>query len=232
MSMAGWLARLRRSSSAPAADELATRLHDYPPYAAPHAGPPSRWTPEQARENLAYLLEHREQRLQVLGGLLAAEGVTIGPALEGGDPKPLLAELHRWANERWPALHDPKIASDAVWLGSTRGGSEIVYSMLMDVAILLGELIVRRHTGYRWELDLDEVNGRDGMRSYMRPVVLLPAHGAMPSAVVIDVEDLVVGRYLHPEYTTNRLLNEWARVVGDAVSGGYEAAWVAPAAPR
>lgn len=165
----------------------------------------------------------------MLGDLLAAEDIEAKPALDGGDWRPLVDALHRWANARWPALHDPNIATEAAWLRSTRCDGEIVYSMLMDVALLLGELIVRRHPAYRWDLDLDEVNGRGGMRSYLRPVLQLPAYGAMPSAVVLDLEDIVVNRYLHPEHKSNQLLNEWARVVEDAVSGGYEAAWTAPA---
>ncbi|HUG23537.1 hypothetical protein [Piscinibacter sp.] len=227
--MAGWLDRLRRSTSGPAGTGLAAHLRDYPPYAAPHAGPPTRWTLEQAHENLAYLLQHRDQRLQVLGELLAAEGIEVGRARDDGDWLPLVDALHHWANARWPALHEPDIVTEATWLRSTRCDGEIAFSMLMDVALLLGELIIRRHPGYRWDLDLDEVNGRDGMRSYLRPVLLLPAHGAMPSAVVLDLEDIVVSRYLHPEYKANKLLNTWAQVVEDAVSGRYEAAWSAPA---
>jgi hypothetical protein len=225
-----WLHRLTRRSGTRAADSLATRLQGYPPYTAPHAGPPTAWTLEQARANLDYLLEQREERLQVLGALLAADGIDIRAALDGADPKSLLDSLHAWANDRWPALHDPKIAHEAVWLRSNRRDAEIAFSMVMDVALLLGELIVRRHAGYRWDLDLDEVNGRDGMESYLRPVLLLPAHGAMPAGVVLDLEAIVVHRYLHPEYRTTRLLNDWARLVEDAVSGSYEAFWTTPAA--
>lgn len=228
--MAGWLKRLLPQRGANKRESLAAKLRDYPPYEAPHAGPPPRWTPEQARENLAYLLGHRDRRLKILGELLQAEGISIEDALDGGEWEPLVDALHHWANERWPELHDQRIANSRTWLGSSRRGQEIVYSMLMDVAILLAELIIRRNPGHRWELDLDEANGRDGMESYMRAVVRLPAFGDMPCAMDLDVEHVVVHRYMHPEYRSNRLLNEWKDLVGEAVSGAYEAGWNGEAA--
>jgi hypothetical protein len=225
--MKAWLGRLTRQRRPQRDDGLRERLRAYPPYAAPHAGPPAALTNEQAQQNLAYLLNQREHRMSVLATWMDGEAIDIRPALNGADPMSLLYELHHWANAHWPALHDPKIATVQAWLRSRRSHGEIVYSLLMDIAVLLGELISRRHAGYRWSLDLDATSGRNAARSHRRPVMRLVARGAMPSTVVLDLEDLVVDRYLHPDYVTHRMLNDWATVVGDAMSGGYETAWQA-----
>jgi hypothetical protein len=228
-------------------DGLAARLLDYPPFEAPHAGPPSRWTRAQADDNLAYLLNHRAQRLDALAGLLRLEGIDIGPVLQGqgaaagigtstgkstatgtGTPAGLLVALHAWAKRRWPELHQPALASSKAWIASSRRDAEIVYSLLMDLALLLGELVMQRHPGYRWALDLDEQNRRDGMYSFNRPVLQLQATGDMPSNVVLDLEHLVVGRFVNIRDAGSQLLDDWARVVEDAASGKYEAAWKTP----
>jgi hypothetical protein len=212
------------------ATPLSRRLLDYPPYLAPHPGPGERLTVQQAQRNLEYLLAEREARLQALGGLLRGYGIDIAPALAGADPRPLLDPLHEWANEHWPGLGQPRRHTLSSWLSSSRQGEDIAYSMLMDVAILLGELIRRRRPSYQWAIDLDEANGRDGMPSYRRPVLQVPQGGAMPAPVVLDLEDIVVGRYLQPDDPTQRLLNGWARLVEQAVSGAHEAPWLAPPA--
>ncbi|KQW00115.1 hypothetical protein [Rhizobacter sp. Root1221] len=230
--MLKWLARLTGPHDPDTRDAHA-RLQVYPPYDAPHAGPQTRWTLAQAQDNLDHLMRHRAHRMVVLGDWLRPEGIDIRPALVGGNPQPLLDALHQWANARWPAWHDPAIAHRDVWLRGHRSGNAVVYSLLLDVTLLLGELIVQRHDGYRWALDLDEENGRDGMRSYRRAVLELPARGHMPAPIVLDLEDMVVSRYLHPEYVSNQFRNVWAEVVGSAISGDQEAAWAeAPGAPR
>jgi hypothetical protein len=225
--MPAWLDRLTRTRPDRGGVSLARQLRDYPAYAAPHAGPAATLTPPDAQRNLEYLLAQRDARLLALGNLLAPWGIDIAAPLAGADPRPLLDALHRWAGEQWPALHEPALATRERWLRSSRGGAEIVYSMLMDLAILLGELIVRRRATYRWAIDLDEVNGRDAMTSYLRPVLEVPRSGDMPSPVILDVEEIVVSRYLRPNDPGLKLMNLWARLVGEAVAGAHEAPWQA-----
>jgi hypothetical protein len=203
-----------------AESRLAQQLLSYPAYAAPHAGPPSGWTREQAQDNLQYLLDHREQRLAAIGALLQREGIDVQPALAGGDAAPLLAALQRWALEQWPRIRRPQFTSRDAWLRSTRAGDDIAYSMLMDLAILVGELIVRRRPSIQWGLDLDEVNGRDGMVTFMRPVLLAPRQGLAPEP--LDVEAIVVGRLRNIDSPTEALVDNWAQLFNQAVSGAYE----------
>ena len=153
---------------------------------------PGSWTLEQAQRNLQYLLDQREQRLAAIGALLQGEAIDVQPVLAGGDAAPLLSALQRWALEQWPSIRRPHFSSRDTWLRSTRAGEDIAYSMLMDLAILLGELIVRRRPTIQWGLDLDEVNGRDGMVTFRRPVLLAPRQGLAPEP--LDVEAIVVGR--------------------------------------
>ena len=228
--MAGWFSRWRSPEGE--AGALSRRLRDYPPYAVPHPGPGERLTAEQAQENLAYLLGQREHRLQALHRLLAGYGVDISPALAGDDPRPLLDQLHAWANRYWPDLSGHRRRSLSSWLSSSRQGDEIAYSMLMDIAILLGELIRIRRPDFQWGVDLDEANGRDGMVSYRRPVLKIPHGAAMPVPLFLDLEDIVVGRFLQPDDPTQRLLNGWARLVDEAVSGAHESPWQGSGAPR
>lgn len=209
---------------------LAQRLGSYPPYQAPFPGHPPALDLAQARANLDYLLAQRTERLANLDGLLADDGIDVRSGLTADDPSPLLDGLHHWAKTQWPGLHDRKLASTATWLRSSRDGPEIVYSLLMDVAILLGELIVRRRPRFVWSLDLDPENGPGGipgapddfMTSYKRPVVMIPKGGPLLAPIILDVEDIVVMKYLQAKQPTSWLLNDFRRFVVDARNGAWE----------
>jgi len=216
--MASWFSRLARPAAPP--NDLASRLAGYPAYRAPHAGPPRQWTPAQARENLQYLLAHLDERLAALSALLRAQGIDPAPALAGGDPLPLVDQLHDWATAAWPALLRPGQSTLSHWLASSREGGNIAFSMALDTALLLGELIRRRDPRWTWALDEDAGNRRDGMVSAMRPVLMLRGTKAGLPDVLIDLEDEVVGRLRKPDmsYPTN----PWRATVSDALAGRYE----------
>jgi hypothetical protein len=153
----------------------------------------------------------------------------VAVALAGAEPAALLDGLHRWSLRVFPALQKaaPQLARDEVWLASDRRGPEIVYSLLMDLALLLGELILIRRPAFQWALDLDEGNLLDGMDSVRRPVLqFLPTSTAAGDAsmppVQLDVEALVVHRYREPDSPSLQWMNGWAQLVQDARSGAYE----------
>jgi hypothetical protein len=223
--MPSWLDRWTGRGRDGDAEPLPARLRRYPPYRAPHRGPPSLWTLDQARENFDRFGAARDERMGHVASLLREYGVDLSGALAGGDYLPALEALHAWVNDRWPALHDPAIATPAAWLASSREGREIVYSLVLDIAIVLGELVVRRRPAYAWRLHLDEIDGRDDMPSYRRAVVAMAPVGLMPAAIVLDFEELVASRYWSPGSAAERLSNGWARTVTDAIDGRYEAAW-------
>lgn len=218
---------------------LLQRLRDsYPVYAAPH---PYRrdgqlLSLDQAADNLEYLRTQRALRLRIVGDFLQVEaGVDVAAALAGGEPVALLDGLQRWSLHAFPALKKaaPQLARDEVWLASDRRGPEIVYSLLMDLALLLAELILIRRPAFQWALDLDEDSLREGMDSARRPVLqYLPApipaptpamagDAAMPP-IQLDVEAIVVHRYREPDSPSLQWMNGWARLVNDARRGAYE----------
>lgn len=211
-------------------DRLAQRLRSYPPYQAPFPGHALDLDLAQAQANLDYLLAQRTERLTILGDLLDDDRIDVKTGLTADDPAPLLDGLHQWAKTQWPGLHDRKLATTETWLRSSRAGPEIVYSLLMDVAILLGELIVRHRPRFAWSLDLDPENGPGGipgdpddfMTSYKRPVVMIPKGGPLLAPVILDVEDIVVMQYIQAKQPVGWLLNDLSRVVVDARNGAWE----------
>ncbi|WIV98261.1 hypothetical protein [Kinneretia aquatilis] len=244
--MWSWLTRKTERSEGQA---LLQRLRErYPVYAAPHAyrRDGQLLSLAQAQENLEYLQTQRPTRLRIASDFLHTEaGVDVAVALAGAEPAALLDGLHRWSLRVFPALQKaaPQLARDEVWLASDRRGPEIVYSLLMDLALLLGELILIRRPAFQWALDLDEGNLLDGMDSVRRPVLqFLPTPTPTPTPtstststststaagdasmppVQLDVEALVVHRYREPDSPSLQWMNGWAQLVQDARSGAYE----------
>jgi hypothetical protein len=223
--MPGWLNRwLDRG---PRSSRLAVLLADYPRYELPHPGPGRRLKVAQARDNLRYLLDHREQRLQALDALLRNFQIELRPGLSAADPRPLLDALDRWASAEWPAVHIAGIGdpvsdnSDAQrWEESTKVGADIALSMLMDTAIALGEVVTSRRQEFAWQLDLEPSNR--GMRSYRRPVVMRAADPQRQwAAVVLDFEAECINDFdwLGRSLSRTQPLGYTALA---ALSGGYD----------
>jgi hypothetical protein len=212
--------------------KLARRLSSYAPYQAPFPGDPLKLSVDQAQANLDYLLAHRAERLDRLGELLAHDSIDVRAGPVADDCKLLLDAVHGWAKAEWPDIHDRKVASIKGWLASTRTGPEIVYSLVMDVAILLGELIVTRRPQFVWALDpengpgCDPASPDDAMETYQRPVVQIPKRGPFPAPIILDVEAIVAYKYLKAQEPVTWLLNDFHRVVDDALSGAYERFWL------
>ncbi|CEJ13978.1 hypothetical protein BN1110_04305 [bacterium YEK0313] len=193
-----WFGRLGGGGLPPRPKEsgrLPGLLAAYPQYRAPHPGPPKAVTRKQCDANLAYLLEQRPARLAALGELVGRFGIDLAGGLAAADPRPLLDALHAWSRAEWPAIVIEGLTGygDGYprWLGSDKGGQHIALSMLMDVAIVLGETVVARRPDYAWRLDLERGNRQ--MLSYRRPVVMSharPEHGW--PATVLDFEAIVI----------------------------------------
>jgi hypothetical protein len=216
---------------------LGQRLRSYPPYQTPHSGFGSQLTLQQAEQNLAYFKDVLATRLSLLGTLLietadidtttaldapAAHAATLTEALDG------------WARREWPALRTPQLAEYRRWHTTTRAGDDIVYSLLMDVAMLFGEVICRANPKWRWDLDLDQANLRDRMASARRVVLLADPVGAAAHPFIVDVEGIVVGRFQQPtnvdwgvgaDGASLRALNPWHRMVAETIRGDAMAAW-------
>jgi hypothetical protein len=235
--MAGWLGRLVGGGGTGGAQQgrLRRLLKDYPPYRQPHPGPGSALTLPQAEANLAYLRDNKSARLAIVGGVLSQFALNLDEGLAAADPQPYLKALGQWTARDWPALRDTSLLTIDTWLNSRREGPEIVFSLIMDIAIVLAEIVLRRRNDYRWALDLDPQNapqgGKDGMLSWQRPVVLRPADGIVP-VIQFDFEDAVRTAYIQCGKPGYNLRGEFGRGVLDAISGAHETWWRQQAAAR
>ena len=223
-----WLGRLGGGGLPPrprGSGRLPGLLEAYPQYRMPHPGPPKVLTRKQCEANLAYLLEQRPVRLAALGKLVGRFGIDLAAGLAAEDARPLLDALHAWSRAEWPDIFIEGLAGYGEghprWLGSDKGGQHIALSMLMDVAIVLGEIVVARRPDYVWRLDLERGNRQ--MLSYRRAVVMSqaqPEHGWAATvldfeAIVIDVAD-AIGRGVTYD---GRPLGYMALA---AIDGGYD----------
>jgi hypothetical protein len=190
--MPAWLNRWR-DRGAPGS-RLAALLTDYPPYEIPHPGPARRLKLAQCRDNLRYLIDQRERRLLVLAGLLQNFEIDLRAGFNAADPRPLLDAMERWARTEWPSAYVDGIGDPKHWEESNKAGADIALSMLMDTAIVLGDVVTSRRTDFAWQLDLEPSN--KSMRSYRRPVVMCPADTERHwSAVVLDFEAECIGDF-------------------------------------
>jgi hypothetical protein len=227
-----WLGKPDAASS-----DLAQRLRSYPPYQAPHSGFGRQITLQQAEANLAYFKDVLPTRLKLLGTLLIETAdINTATALDApaAHAAPLTEALDGWARREWPALRTPQLAEYRRWHTTTRAGDDIVYSLLLDVAILFGEVICRANPQWRWDLDLDQDNLRDDMTSARRVVLLADPVGAAPHPFIVDVEGIVVGRLQQPTDVvwgvggagaSLRAINPWHCMVAEAIRGDAMAAW-------
>ncbi|MDT7836063.1 hypothetical protein [Aquabacterium sp. OR-4] len=223
--MASWFSRLLKPSEPAAASSLLARqLASYPPCPAAHPGPASRWTAAQAADNFGRFMQQREQRLAALQGLLAGHGIQFEAVLDHGDTGPLLAALHQWALACWPGVRGTARPDRQAWLASSRSGPQIMHALLLDLAILLGELIVRRRSGIRWGVDNSDSSRDDDMPTWQRVVLLVDRQALAREPQVLDVEAVVFGRWMRIDSPTERLVDDWAGLLQDAVAGRYEAA--------
>ena len=213
------------------ASTLATRLAHYESFAAPHRGPGRLLTDLQAQANWAHFQQVLPQRLQQASVLLREEAqIDISAAL--ADPRqeaaPLADALQHWATTAWPALPPRPRPGLMHWLQSPRSGDDIVFSLLLDLAIVLGEAVRKGNPDWHWGLDLDPKNIADDMVSARRVVLLADPVGTLPQAFVLDVEQVVVHRFLHPDDASQRLLNPFRRLVDEAIRGDAMAHWRRP----
>ncbi len=169
-------------------------LASYPPYATPHPGDARSLSVAQAEENLAYLLDVRERRLQIVAELLGHFGIDLHAGLEAEDPRDLLAALDRWARDKWPTVYRPSLTGGPLtWLALPKQGPHIVLAMLMDVAIVLGEIVTAKRPDYAWRLDLAPDNRE--MLTYQRAVLAKAPDDPRWTATPLDFEYVLLGNF-------------------------------------
>ncbi|MUL84763.1 MULTISPECIES: hypothetical protein [unclassified Mycolicibacterium] len=202
-------------------------LAGYPPYLTPFPGEPGSLSLQQSQENLGYLLDVREHRLQIAADLLAQFGIDLDAGLSAEDPREFLQSLNEWARREWPAAYTPAF-SDRFKIGLSRRkeGEHIVLAMLMDIAIVLGETVTRQRPEYSWRLDLDPKN-RDSV-SYQRVVMAKDQIDPDWAETLLDFEYQCIGSFAKfgRDVPGSHPLGYAARV---AIEGGYDPVETHPA---
>lgn len=173
---------------------LARLLDTYVPYRAPFAGPARALTREQAQDNHAYLLAIKPYRLELLAPVLAHSGISLDDHKTESFVE-FLEALDKWALTEFPGVFRKKLAKSKAWENSNRAGDEIVYSLLMDVALLLGDTLIAQSSNCSWALDLSDDSCINGMSTYQRSVLCIDNGHREGSPKYVDLEQIVVGRY-------------------------------------
>jgi hypothetical protein len=218
--MAKWLRQIVGRSE----DGLPELLKTYPAYLGPFPGDSDGLLPGQAEANLAYLLAHRQARLEAVMGLLEARGVATEGALGQTDPRPFLERLWKWIEAEWPSIHSKRLAQSDACRNPRGDGAEKALSLVTDVGILLGEIVLARKPDFSWALDLAPGNqGENGSLSQKQPVVFRA--GSLPVGdIMFDPVGGAEGVYARCKSPTLFLLNPLARAVMDVVGGAEERA--------
>lgn len=169
-------------------------LASYPPYMTPFPGEPGALTLQQCQENLGYLLDVRERRLEIAADLLVQFGIDLDAGLSAEDPRAFLQSLDEWARREWPAAYTPAFSHRfKICLPRRKEGEHIVLAMLMDIALVLGETVTRKRPEYSWRLDLDPKN-RDSV-SYQRVVMAKDQIDPEWEETLLDFEYQCIGSF-------------------------------------
>ncbi len=192
--MFGFLRRRADGASGRGEARLPGLLAGYPPYLTPFPGEPGALSVAQCQENLGYLLEVRERRLQIAAELLGQFGIDLDAGLSAQDPRGFLQALDGWARREWPTAYTPAFSSRFnICFSRRKEGEHIVLAMLMDIAIVLGETVTRSRPEYSWRLDLDPKN-HDSV-SYRRVVMAKDQIDPEWEETLLDFEYQCIGSF-------------------------------------
>lgn len=201
-------------------------LAAYPSHVPPHRGLGRQITPEQAQQNLDWFQQTIPGRLAALRALSANTGLALGdaPVRSLDEAKSLVARLIDWTRACWPdAPYRVEHKSYEHWAMSGRSGDDAIFSVVLDVATLLGQTIMAGRQDWRWGLDMARSSlGHQPMLSARRVVLLSPLLGSQPVSTHMDLEILVLDRYLKPhdlDFTGPPERDAWMQYVCDGYTG-------------
>lgn len=230
--MLAWLTkRLTRSpdSQAHSPDRQAgfrQALAHYPAHVPPHRGWGKQLTLEQAQQNLDWFRQTIPERLAALRALAADTGLALGeaPVSSLDEARHLVVQLIGWTRACWPdAPYRTEHKSYDDWAASDRTGDDAIFSVVLDVATLLGETIRAGRSEWRWGLDMARASlGHQPMLSARRVVLLSPLLGPQQVVTHMDLELLVLDRYLKPhdlDFTGPPEQDAWMQYVCDGYTG-------------
>ena len=207
-------------------ESFALALRNYPAHVPPHRGLGASLSIEQAQQNLDWFNRTLHERLAALRSLCAQTGWELGDNVINSlaDALDLTARLIDWTRASWPTHpYLPQHNDDAYWAQSERVGPDAIFSVVLDLATLLGQTIMQGRSEWRWGLDLAPSSlGRQPMLSARRVVLMSPLLGAQRRALVKDLEALVLARYRTPNDLRFRCplqFDSWIEYVRDGYTG-------------
>jgi len=204
---------------------LAKLLESYPAYKAPYTARNHTLTESQAGENLAYLLENKQARLEHLTMLLQEFDIGLTAQTKQEDATALIDSLYRWAREQWPTAVKADLATRGIWQTTHRQDDQIIYSVIMDTAIALADLSIQHRPTFQWALDLDPVNIKDEMASAKRPVIQANSVVLPGKVSIVDWEQAVMTQLVNRDMVAYQAINQWQKIYDEIVSGLVEGTW-------
>lgn len=199
-------------------------LSGYPVYEQPFTAAACKLTGAQADANFEYFAAHKDLRINALSSLLTGFDIDIHAGLSSASPDTLVTQLYQWSGEHWPQYFDKGIHSNKHWIASTRQDANLIYSLITDTAIVIGELIIKQRPTYSWNLDRDADNKL--MASYNRVVLTARWLPEPDKLIVVDVEAEIAKRFLDANYIRQKRDALWLKLVKECVSGGAEGAFL------
>lgn len=169
----------------------------YPAHVAPHRGYARELTPEQAQANLDWFLASMLDRLQVLDALLAEFGVPAQPAADTPEARQAwIGQLIDWTRRCWPPKpYRPEHLATDEWLRLPRTGEDGIFSVMLDLATRMGEVVRAACPSWRWGLDMTAASQRGPMLTSRRVVLTTAPLGPQGIRLIRDWEAEVVARY-------------------------------------
>jgi hypothetical protein len=160
----------------------ADALRSYPPEAPP-------WQAGQGEPERVALLTSRARRLERLAGLLSGFDIDLAAGLGVAEPSVLAGMLDTWSLTQWPAIARrewafPEPFDAPSWADAKQAS---VYTLIVDVGVALGELVLRHRPGLAWAVDRYEAHAADGVKSFGRALLLDPTQPVeSPAPAVYD----------------------------------------------
>ena len=150
--------------------KLAKLLDQYPKYHPPHKSKPCDLSLDQARENHAFLMDSLPRRIEYIQTLLAEFSLHLDHETLSRDS---IFALDAWAYQYWGVVYSKKLFQD-IYFGypfNFQGRDLAVRSMILDVALLIGEIYVAKNVKAKWELDETGSDSHEQSTEYHRTVM-------------------------------------------------------------
>jgi len=161
-------------------------VRKYPEHTPPYPGSGREITPEQAQANLDWFLASMPERLHHLDALLTQFGIPTAPA----------GDLIAWTYQCWPEQpFQPEHQKYHARHTLKRVGDAAIFSIILDLATKIGEIIIRIEPRWHWGLDMDKFSLRAQLLTSRRILLTTAPLGNTGIREMNDWEGAVTAHY-------------------------------------